>query len=576
MSIEILKNEVRRFLSLRKAEVLCITGKWGVGKTYSWKHCLKDALDNNSIALDRYTYVSLFGISSLDDLKYAIFENTVRKDNIEAGANTETFQMMLESSEVLGRKSAYWILKLTEKIPYLKYLSLGGAHRIFSLFIRNQIICIDDLDRKGKNLEVSDVLGLINFLKEERNCKIALVLDEDALYNAIPDEKKKGEFRKYFEKVVDISLKFDPTAEESIEIALQEKTSENNLISEDCIKLGISNIRIIRKIERLVKKVTPLLKDFDEQVFRQSVHSLTLLGWSLYAPDTMAPSLEYLKGKNEYDNLALSKGKTISKEEAAWNALLEAYGFSSMDELDYLLLNGVQNGFFDPEEIKEAASIINEKIKARKSAESFWQAWETYHDSFDNNSREVTKTIYKSFIENVQYLSPGDLNATVWLLKELGEAPKAVEIIKYYTENRKGDRRFWDLDYYMRISQINDPDVIEAFRSKYASFKKDIDANELILKMAEARGWSNEELIMASELIEDEYYRLFKSQKGDKLRLIISFCLQFDKIAKPSSEMKLIADRAKEALIHIGKESDINALRVNKYVGSIDKSASDK
>lgn len=346
MSIELVKAEIMRFLASKEPEVLCISGKWGVGKTYSWKQFLKNARNNNNIALDRYSYVSLFGINSLDDLKNAIFENTVPKDKIEAGANSETFQLMLEAPEVLSRKTAHWLIKLAEKLPYLKYLNLGTIYRFFSILIRNQIICIDDLERKGKKLEVNDVFGLINFLKEERNCKIVLVFDEDALYNAIPEENKKIEFRKYFEKVIDVFLKFEPTPEQSIEIALEEQTNENILISNNCIKLNISNIRIIRKIERLVKQLTPLLMDYDEQVLIGVIKSIVLLGWCVYASGTNAPPLDYLKNKNEYADV-LKKDETFSKEEGAWNAILDAYGFYYMDDFDNLLLDGVQNGYFD-------------------------------------------------------------------------------------------------------------------------------------------------------------------------------------------------------------------------------------
>ena len=66
MSIEIVKDQIRRFLSSNEPEVICIGGRWGVGKTYAWKKYLKDAHDEADIALKRYSYVSLFGVNSLD------------------------------------------------------------------------------------------------------------------------------------------------------------------------------------------------------------------------------------------------------------------------------------------------------------------------------------------------------------------------------------------------------------------------------------------------------------------------------------------------------------------------------
>ena len=51
----------------------------------------------------------------------------------------------------------------------------------FSLIANAQLICIDDLDRKGEKLRVEDVLGLVSFLREERKCKVALLLNEEQL-----------------------------------------------------------------------------------------------------------------------------------------------------------------------------------------------------------------------------------------------------------------------------------------------------------------------------------------------------------------------------------------------------------
>jgi len=73
-------------------------------------------------------------------------------------------------------------------------------------------------------------------------------------------------------------------------------------------------------------------------------------------------------------------------------------------------------------------------------------------------------------------------------------------------------------------------------------------------------------MIMISELTEDVYYRIFKSQKGEKLKSIISFCLQSYSMVNPSPEMVKISEKARNALIRIGKDSPVNALRVDKYI----------
>ena len=160
MSTELVKKELFQFLSSAVPEVLCIKGPWGVGKTYLWKKCLVDASSRNGgIAVGRCAYVSLFGVNSLEELKYSIFENTVKPEQIAAGASLDTLKAVVESTEGLGRRHA-WLLNL---FPLTRNALAGAAPGLF-LTVRNPIVCIDDLERKGNKLDAGDVLGLASQL----------------------------------------------------------------------------------------------------------------------------------------------------------------------------------------------------------------------------------------------------------------------------------------------------------------------------------------------------------------------------------------------------------------------------
>ena len=65
-----------RFLKSSDPEVICVTGEWGVGKTYTWQTVLDEAKAKKEIGLTRYSYASLFGINSLDGVKLALFEKS--------------------------------------------------------------------------------------------------------------------------------------------------------------------------------------------------------------------------------------------------------------------------------------------------------------------------------------------------------------------------------------------------------------------------------------------------------------------------------------------------------------------
>jgi hypothetical protein len=43
VSLDLIENEIRRFLSTDEPEAISISGHWGVGKTFAWRRYLEDA-----------------------------------------------------------------------------------------------------------------------------------------------------------------------------------------------------------------------------------------------------------------------------------------------------------------------------------------------------------------------------------------------------------------------------------------------------------------------------------------------------------------------------------------------------
>ena len=557
MSTSLVKNEILRFLSSDKPETLCIKGRWGVGKTFSWKQYLQDAAEiSKGIALERYAYVSLFGMNSLDELKYSIFEATVKKDQANRSASLQTLKSSMDSVEKLGRKYA-WAINL---IPGSKNY-LGAAAPAFFMSVRSQIVCIDDLERKGSKLDAADVLGLISFLKEERSCKVVLLLNDEAL--EVPDREK---FDKYLEKVIDVSLAFAPSSSECVDIALPNRDAVSIRVSELCIKLGIKNIRVIRKIESAIRSIKLILEEFDEEVFTQAASSLALFGWSHFQPEE-APTLEFLTTKKAKDvyglQYNLNNQENIDPKEAAWNALLQAYGYVWTDEFDLVLIDGTKNGYFDPEIVKIHAKVLHDGAVATKADGSFQKAWDIYHDSFADNQEQVLDTVHASFMKNFKYISPMNLNGTVSLFKELGRNNQASKMIKHYIEHRDEERKFFNLEEYPFSSSVTDQEVIEAFRAKCASMEDKRDIPKLLQGLKD--NWTEESLLTLSAASVDEFYKSFKEATGNDLSKRIASALQFDNVANASDTMKEISKRAKQALRRIASESPINARRVAKY-----------
>ena len=553
MTLSLVRKELNRFLAEADAEVLALRGKWGVGKTFSWNRILEEANRSGPICRQRYAYLSLFGISSLAELKFSLFEQSIDRQLIGKQPTLATFQdNAAQLSFSLGRKA--WRLAIST--PYMK--SVSPALEAVSFFsVRDTLICLDDLERRSESLSARDVLGLVSLLKEQRNCKIVFLLNDG--------EDGLEDFEKYREKVVDVELLFDPTAEECAEIAFDSAEPLYQSIGELSQKLDITNIRTLKKIERLVRLVQHKLNNLEPEVVRQIVHSLVLYGWCHYrAGDPSIPPLDYVQ-KIGYALFGLGEKENISDDKKAWHSRLQNYGYQVTDELDEILARAVKTGYIVDADFDKAAEEKNLQIVAAKATGSFTDAWRTYHDSFDNNQDNVISALHESFKVNAKYITPLNLNGTVQLFRELGEDEKAEELIESFIKARPSEPEIFNLSGYPLAGEITDKKVRDAFDKAYEGASIRESPKQVLMRLSDSNGWSHQDEIVLAETTVDEYYELFKTESGDHLTEMVNACLRFGRFSNANERQKQIAENAVKALTRIGKESAINALRVRKF-----------
>jgi hypothetical protein len=559
MSIEVIKDQIFQFLSSDEPEVMAIKGEWGVGKTYSWKKFLKEAGFAKKINLERYSYVSLFGINSLEAFKYTIFENVVKREIIGTEASIETFRNNTASLiESFGRQS----FSIFKGSPIVKSFA-PAIESISFLSLSSTLICIDDLERKGKGLEIKDVLGLVSLLKEQKKCKVVLLLNDG--------EDGLQDYEKYREKVIDIERAFAPDPKECASIAYSDETPNYSRLQELVTSLGIRNIRILKKIERLVALSLPLVESFEPEIADQVTHSLVLYSWSYYCSNSNEeiPPLDFITSKGY--TLLGTGDEEVSEQEKKWQTTLQAYNYQLTDELDLLLAESVKTGYFVEDELRDKAAAKNQQIVASKAEGSFSKAWGLYHDTFNDNGDEVINGLYESFKKNCKYITPTNLNGTVSLFRDLGENDKAKEIIDIYIENRKDETELFNMKENNFFGNIRDKEVIDRFNDVYNQSVTTETAKQVLDRIAGKNGWNgqSDEVILANTSV-DEYYELFKSEVGRHLSSFVTTCLKFGQFGNANDLQKEIATRATEALRKIASESEINKRRVKKFGVDLD------
>ncbi len=550
MGIDAFKTEIQRFLANSDAEVLCITGGWGVGKTFAWNKFLREARSGKSIALKHYAYVSLFGLTSLDEVKRAVFENTVEKAKAGDSADMQTLEGAVKTVTSSWRSGGALARMFA---PFADYATAFEKIGFFS--VRNQIVCVDDLERKSGSVDMRDILGLISQLKEQRGCKIVILLNDEKLGD---DDK---EFRLQLEKVADTTIRFEPTPVEAADIGIDLSTPFHSLLKEDCVSLKIVNIRTIRKLERHAKRLEEELKHLDPRVLKQAVHSATLFGFAKYQPDS-APALDFIETYNPYGAVSVRSGEEITHPE--WRELIREFGFSHVDDFDRVVLAGIKQGHFDVEKLKLEGEKVDRKLRDVDNDQVFGEAWDLYHNSFDDNAEEVMERLSSALRSAPQVVSPTNLSGTISLLKELGWKGNVSELIDVYVSKRNEDRRFWDLDEGTFGDEAKDPDVRKAFAKKLASFRDERDPAVVMIEVGKENGWNHEDIAYLASLSSDTYYEVYKRLSGMDLRRAIRAGLLFRNIAGADDHMKTIGQKAEKALKKIAAESEINLRRVRQ------------
>ncbi|MFN7902397.1 MAG: hypothetical protein ACK5O1_06190 [Holosporales bacterium] len=580
-SLDLVNEQIAKFLESAKPEVLCIRGHWGIGKTYAWNEGYKKNFEK--IALSHYAYVSLFGINTLDDLKLAIFQN---KDSIRdtrqsshwfkknIGKNHQSIQEVMKAvPKLIGVPGSVALKFLIEKLP------------------EQTIICIDDLERRGKNLELKDVMGLITQLKEEKNCKVVLILNDEQLTTS------KDDFQKLKEKVIDKDIQFKTSIEDVEKIAFKDYQPEGyykTTITKACHDLGIKNIRIINKIKDLLNQLS--IDIFERENFHEStkysvLRTLALATYAAYGPtwaplltppppsesiDSVDPELsesgiiemptsdkipdtDFIK---EYSSVKYYVGKEKQNDPTdPRHKFLEKYSYGNTDELDREIIDSVERGYFNTDVLWEHIRKHNQSVIDKIAKEDFHKAWDVFHDSFDDNKNEVVASLYNACEKSIGNVSLGNIDGVICTLRELGDDEKADALIDTYLAHSSDPARF-DTSPSHLWEPIRDKKFHPRLNERYQELipKKSLrDALETIA----GKSWNPEDHAALSKATADDYYKLFKKIKDRHLTAWIRAGLSF-----PDQSLEgqpTVPDKIRTALVRISKESPLNKLRMKKF-----------
>ena len=152
---------------------IMLNGEWGSGKTYFWNHKIRNKIESMELNGKRYRtiYMSLYGISNLEEISKKIFIETTQlmDKNLKKFMDSKDQTTIPEYAKTgLDMANFFGVTQNGDKLDYSEFFSTD-----------DKVLCFDDLERA--NVDVIDILGYINNFVEHDHIKTIIICNEKEL-----------------------------------------------------------------------------------------------------------------------------------------------------------------------------------------------------------------------------------------------------------------------------------------------------------------------------------------------------------------------------------------------------------
>lgn len=574
-----LNDALTQLIESPKPRALVLQGTWGRGKTHLWKMIWADYADRyqkQGNKLTRYAYVSLFGISSLDELRQAIFESNeellVHQDPaIDDESFIERTKKYLTKNTSSAKKFGGVLANSAGISGGGVSSSLGNAYRVFSFSrVRNMLICLDDIERRGDGLRLMDVLGLVSFLWEQRGCRVLLIMNKKSF-----GQEDELTWEKNKEKVFQQELSFSPSSEECVEIIFrgEQEGVLRSVAKKSLIDLKVTNIRIVERVRSFLEQVDIAVEGIhvaNETQFEIS-RCLVLAVYCHSGRGEGAPSVEYVIRKNIYGGMFRSKEKDDrSEEERLWDEDLEAYSYYIDSDLDSFIVDTVQQGYLDIKNFVDAIRSANSNISDRLLLEKYRTGWNLWHGWFSDNKDEMVKAFRDSFPDVAGSISAINADGTIRLMREIGENTLADYFVRVWVDARRGDR-IEELSFKLlnqRGQEITDHGLLQEAASVFSKERVLLSLSAAMSRLSEGEGHFPEVAEAVAGVDVTEFVDYLLSNPGDKTHIAVKACLALEGYQRDRN-YDLAARKAKDAIRLIAAISPFNDFRMRKQYAEV-------
>jgi hypothetical protein len=573
-----IKNTLDSFFSEKDFAVLVLRGAWGIGKTYFWENYIQEKINKKEIKQTAYSYVSLFGLHGLSELKSRIFrvgkilktKQEVEKElEISSQKENQVLRILLDmrSSGQNLLRSLGQISQIAKFLPQSKDFSSIIDLAEYSL-INNYLICLDDIERKEDDLTIRQIMGFIDEISKIKNCKVILILNDKTL-----SKRDLEDFNKYREKVVDLEIEYQPTIRDN----LLKVFESDYLFFEDFLNvfqiLNVSNIRIFKKFKWSVDKIQHFIDSAEPSLQKQVLIRLAVFCWGFFNSEgTLSLSFisNSIKETTWLSVLSERKEKqNWTEEEKEWSYIASTLGMFPSNYDDYLI-SMLTDGYLNEEDFRGEINKANQKEQVDITQKKLREAWDIYADSFDDNMEQLKSAVRDVLNTDLSKITLWDFSQSIDLLEEYGDDVNGY-IEKYIALNSK-ELASIDPEDFWGVRKIKNS-LLETKIQELRNSSKVFNIDDVLNGIVEKQGWGREEVEFLSSLTEERIYEWMMSKPDRIVSKIRKGLFLFQGFSSNNEEenkkYKTIADNTTAALVRIAKQNPLNRKRV-KFIYRIE------
>ena len=436
----------------------------------------------------------------------------------------------------------------TAKVPYVANSS-SLTNFFEEKFLSEIFICFDDIERKGEALSLKSFLGLVNYLGEEKNCKIVAIFNESQL-----SKDDQTELKKYREKIVHLEVAFAPSVQNNFKLIFND---DQVSLLEIFKSLNCNNIRVMQRVKWNLDffKGYYYSQKYLKEAFEKKIAILTCLYYSF--SDQM-----------EMDNLSKFYYtfylKRDSDEIKAKFNLLDRAGYSPED-FDDLILKFLKDGYCNEEAIKNTLDAVNQKYLHANISEKNRTMWNLYHSNFKLTQSEYLKKHLDFIKKHLEELSLYDVIMALDFFKKLDGSVDTSELIDksidrvICPETKLNDLHLNRLPFSEEIKG-------KILKNFYQKHQEVCTIREVLNRFSgDSFNGVDDVLLLEKFSGEDFYNWLISNESSYLLDSLKKFFIMFGN--EKNEKVAGVVEKIRKALDIIARRSELDRLRVGDIVG---------